>query len=154
MSSPSYSNTPILNFEPARPANFLRPRKSLSWAPVFVNAFLDRQQELGGALDFVDDRTIQAANQTDRIFASGQQGEVVVEREVTKPPIRHLAHQRGLAGLTRPGQKDHRGVQHRLGDPGLDPSGEQRWGGHARRYPSLGAHAGLNLVDPCSIRSF
>ena len=80
-------------------------------AIVLVHGFLDRQQQIGRALDLIDDRLVQSANEAHRIGLCGVERRLVVEGDVGPPGLSHLPHQRRLAGAARADDQHHRGVR-------------------------------------------
>ncbi len=79
-------------------------------AVILVHRLLDRQQQVGRTLDFIDDGLVQSANEANRIGLRSIERRLVVEGDVSPPRFPHLAHQRGFAGAARADDQHHGGV--------------------------------------------
>ena len=80
-------------------------------AIVLIDCLLDRQQQVGRALDFVDDGSVQAANEAGRIGLGGLKHRLIVERDIGPTGVPHFSDERGLAGPARSHDQDHRGIR-------------------------------------------
>ena len=92
-------------------------------ARVGVDGGLDGQYEARRALNLVDDRPIETANETDGIVRCGVQDGGVVERMERRGVARNPPRQRGLARLTGSTEQDDPGVRQGLPDPPLEKAG-------------------------------
>jgi hypothetical protein len=91
-------------------------------AIIFVDRLLDRQQQIGRALDLVDDGAIQTSDEPGRVGLGGLKDGLVVECAVGPAGFSHLSHQRRLAGPARSDDEDDRRVCKRLLRPPLNES--------------------------------
>ncbi|MCY1535846.1 hypothetical protein D9M68_712700 [compost metagenome] len=104
-------------------------------AAVLVHTFLDRQQQLRRALDFIDHCAIQPTNQARRIFPGRQKRYLIVQRQIAHPFLRHLPDQRRLARLARPRQQHHGRVEQSFPQACRQLAVIQRWHVHAGMLP-------------------
>ena len=94
-------------------------------AAIFIHAFLDGQQQLRRALDFVDHGANEAAHHPDRVFPRRQQGQAIVQGQIAQALLlRNMPYQRGFAGLARACKQDDGGVEHGLGNAWCDEAGK------------------------------
>ena len=100
---------------------------------MFVDFLLERQNQIRGALDFVDYNVSQAPDKAGRIVLSEPPGLVVVQRdEGPSFVIGYAPGKRRLAGLARPHDGDDAGVRQRKANARL---GVPRYKGFGRERP-------------------
>ena len=85
-----------------------------------VHGGLDGQDELRRALDFVDDRPVETANEANGIGRRSVEDGGVVERDERDIVARDPLRERGLAGLPGAGQQHDPGIRQGFPDPFFD----------------------------------
>ena len=89
---------------------------------VFIHRLFDREQQIGRALDLIDDRPVQFANETHRVGLRGFECCLVVEGNVGTAGLSHFSHQRRLTGTARSDDQHHWSVQEGFLGPSFDKS--------------------------------
>ena len=89
---------------------------------VGVDGGLDRQDEVGRALNLVDDRPVETANETHGIGGRGVEGSGVVKGDEGDGVCRDPLSQGSLAGLPGAAQQHDSGVPQGLPHPPFDKS--------------------------------
>jgi hypothetical protein len=64
-----------------------------------------------GALDFVDDGPVEAADEAGGVGLGGLKDRLIVERDIGPPGFSHFSDKRGLAGTARAYNQDHRRIR-------------------------------------------
>src|SRR5690606_35919730 len=78
-----------------------------AWAIIFVDRLLDRQQQVGCALDLVDDRLVQAPDEASRVGLGSVQNRLVVECDIRPAGFAHFSDERRLPRPARSHDQDH-----------------------------------------------
>ena len=74
---------------------------------ILVDRLLDRQKQVGSALDLVDDGPVEAPDETGRIGLGSLEDGLIVERDIVSTGFPHLLDERGLAGPARSYDQHH-----------------------------------------------
>ena len=86
------------------------PLQAQQAPPIRVDDPLDREQQAGGALDFVDDGAVEVAHQSGRVLTGRKQQIGVIQGQVAPMRPCKLFRESGLARLPRAVQEHHGGV--------------------------------------------
>ena len=86
---------------------------------ILINGLLHREQELGNALDLVDDRQIEPPDEPTRIGLRGFEGRLIIQRDVATPGLRQISRKGRLSRPSGSDDQHHRGVRKGLLHPPL-----------------------------------
>jgi hypothetical protein len=92
-------------------------------AGVIVNATFDCQQDLRRTLHFINNRSIEIANEGNRICSGGGERGTIVKRPISATLTHEATHQRSLSGLSRTGDRHDPGVTQSNSDLALGLAG-------------------------------
>jgi hypothetical protein len=98
-------------------------------AAVFVNATFDCQQNFRRTLHFINNRSIEIANEGNRICSGGGERGTIVKRPISATLTHEATHQRSFSGLSRTGDCHDPGVTQRNPDLAFGLAGVDCHGG-------------------------